>query len=191
MNTQKISDMSDKAITNTMDAVKSHPGITALVGLGLSWVAFHTALRQKTATERVTQKLQETKDQFMEKLPVQESMEAVTDKSRAIADAVTDKSRSIAANVSNYMKSGSIVDDVSNFMDENPLIVGFIGLSAGVILGILTSGVLSGNSAIDETRRAVKEKTKQLMYETKQRAGNVIDAARQAVKQGADQMMPH
>ncbi|SPF34960.1 hypothetical protein SBDP1_130043 [Syntrophobacter sp. SbD1] len=169
MNTQKISDVGDKVITNTVEAAKDHPGITALVGLGVSWITLHAALRQKTAGGIIPAQPEET-EQFMEsKVPIEESTEVVA------------------------RKSGSLVEGVSSFVDENPLMIGFIGLSAGLILGILTSGVLEGNEIFDETRRAVKEKTRQLLYETKEKAGHVIDAARQAARQEAERqnLMSH
>lgn len=169
MNTQTIGDVGERAITNTVEAVKDHPGITALLGLGVSWLTLHTALKQKTNGEIIPAQPEETEQLMESKVPIEESAQAVT------------------------LKSKSILEGVSSFVDGNPLIIGFIGLSAGLILGVLTSGVLEGNEVLDETRRAAKEKTRQLIYETKEKAGHVIDAARQAAKQEVERqnMMPH
>jgi ElaB/YqjD/DUF883 family membrane-anchored ribosome-binding protein len=91
-------------------------------------------------------------------------------------------------------KSQAVMEGISSYIDKNPLLVGFMGLSAGLILGILTSGVLEGRSELlDETRRTIKEKTGQILHETKEKAGHVIDAARQAAREEAErqELIPH
>jgi cell division septum initiation protein DivIVA len=68
-----------------------------------------------------------------------------------------------------------------------------MGLSAGLVLGVLTSGILEGNGFFDETRRTVKEKARQILQDTRQKAGHVLDAAREAARSEAERqhLMPH
>ena len=159
---------------NTIEAVKANSGITALLSLGIGWFTLYMVLKPKTPSERVVAQLQEAEQKAESKLA--DFGEKAKESGQVIA-----------------RKSESMLGGVSSFMDENPLIFGFMGLSAGLILGILTSGVLGENDLLDETRRTVKEKTRQILHDTRQKAGHVLDAARQAAKGEAERqnLMPH
>jgi len=175
MDFQRINEVSNKVVNSSVGTVKSHPGITALVGLGISWFIVDSVLKQKALTEQ----LQEETEQHAEtKLPQMEESAKET------------ANESIGAIAGGSQK---ILESVSGFVDKNPLMVGFLGLSAGLIFGIFSSGMLMGNGFLDETRRAVRDKTRQILYETKEKAGHVIDAARLAAKEEAERqdLMPH
>ncbi len=165
---QRLKEVSNKVITGTVDAVKSHPGITAMIGLGISWFIVDGMLKQKTLTGQLQE---ETFPQMKESIE-----EAVG----ASVDGISGKQQ-------------KALEGVSNIVDENPLMVGLLGVSAGLILGVLSSGMLTGNGFLDETRRTVREKTRQILNETKERAGYVIDAARNAAREEAErqELLPH
>jgi hypothetical protein len=66
MNTQRISEMSGKEINNTLEAVKDHPAITALLSLGVSWFTLHAAPGQKATSGKIAAQLQEGAEQYAE-----------------------------------------------------------------------------------------------------------------------------
>lgn len=162
------------AASTAVDAIKEHPAITALMGLGLSWLLTNSFLRPETAGEKI-EDLREKAEEFAE------------------SKAVELKETAMEAEEMVSGRPRSVLDGISDFVDENPLIVGAVGISAGLILGLLTSGVLRESGFIDETRRTVKTKTRQILSDTKEKAGHVIDAARQAAREEAERqhLMPH
>ncbi len=175
MNTQRFNEVGDKMITSAVETVKDHPGITALVGLGVSWLLADNMLKQKTTNGKIAQSQEQAEEYIESNLP-------------HLKESVKESKETIAR------KSQTVMEGIAGYMDENPLLVGFIGLSAGLILGILTSGVLEGrNELLDETRRTIKTKTGQILHETKEKAGHVIDAARQAAREEAERqhLIPH
>ena len=175
MNLQRINEMSDKVRTGAVEAAKGHPGITALTGLGVSWFIFDNMLRQKSVNGQIIEQLQETTEQI-----AKTTIPHLKESAKEAGEIVTRRSQ-------------SVMNEISNYMDENPMTVGFIGLSAGLILGILTSGVLKGNDFLDETRRTVKQKTREMLKQTKEKAGYVVEAAREAAREEAERqnLLPH
>ncbi len=140
MDTQRISEVSDKVITDAVETDRSHPSVMAILGLGASWfMADKMFKRQKTANGKIIEQLQQE-----------------------IAE-LTKKTGQFAGETGEVIarKSQSVLEEVSGYVDENPLMVGFIGLSAGLILGILTSGVLNKKGFLEETSQAVQSKTRQ------------------------------
>ena len=105
--------------------MKSHPGITAMIGLGISWFIVDGMLKQKTFTRQLQE---ETFPQMKESIE-----EAVG----ASVDGISGKQQ-------------KALEGVSNIVDENPLMVGLLGVSAGLILGVLSSGMLTGNGFLDK-----------------------------------------
>lgn len=117
---------------------------------------------------------------------------------KATGESIARKSQSVLKGVSSYvheklphvqesaketceaiaLKSQSVMEGVSSYMNENPLVSGLIGLSAGLILGILWSGVLKGNRLSNEISQAVQKKTRQIYHDTKEEAEHIVDAAR-------------
>ncbi len=204
MNSQRINEVGDKV----MESIKSHPVITACVGLGVSWFLTSNLFKQKTSSEKMRAQLQRQASQLQEEAKqyaeykIPELKESVKEAGNVIAR----KSQSVMEGVSDYMdekipqlkqsanetremmvrKSQSVLESVSEYAEDNPLVTGFIGLSAGLILGILTSGVLKGNGILEETRQAVQNKTKQILNETKEKAGQVIGAAGKAARDEAE-----
>ena len=173
MNAQRLNETGDKIITSAVETVKEHPVITALMGLGVSWFLADNMLKQKTADGEIAQL---------------KAAEYVESNLPHLTESVKESSETIAR------KSSTVKEGIFGYMDENPLLAGFIGLSAGVILGILASGVLEGRSELlDETRRTIKKKTGQILHETKEKAGHVMDAARQAASEEAERqnLIPH
>ncbi len=175
MDLQKLNKVSDRVRTGSVEAVKGHPGITALTGLGVGWLIFDNMLRPKSVNGQIIEELQEKTKQVAE-----EKISRLQESAKEAGEVITQKSQ-------------SVINEISNFMDENPMTVGFIGLSAGLILGILTSGVLSGNGFMDDTRRTFKQRTREMLQQTKERAGHVIDAARDAAREEAERqnLLPH
>jgi ElaB/YqjD/DUF883 family membrane-anchored ribosome-binding protein len=172
MDTQGIKKASIEKITGAMEAVKSHAGAAALLGFGANWLmADRMFKRQKTSEGKMIEQLQEETGQSPEKMQryAQETGEVIAGKSQ------------------------SVLEGVSGYVDENPLTAGFIGLSAGLILGILTSGVLRKKGLLEETGLAVQEKTRQILHETKKKAGHAVDAAGSAAGEEAERqhVIPH
>ena len=172
MDTQGIKKASIEKITGAMEAVKSHAGAAALLGFGASWLmADRMFKRQKTSEGKIIEQLQEETGQSPEKMQqyAQETGEVIAGKSQ------------------------SVLEGVSGYVDENPLTAGFIGLSAGLILGILTSGVLRKKGLLEETGLAVQEKTRQILHETKKKAGHAVDAAGSPAGEEAERqhLIPH
>ena len=183
MNTQGIKEISDKVITGKMEAVRSHPGIAALLGLGVSWFIVDKMFkRHKTVSGEIIAESQEKIEQLQEKTAKYAESQLPDLKESAI-----ETGQAIVR------KSQSALEGVSGYMDENPMMTGFIGLAAGSILGILTSRVLMENGLIGETRQAVQNKTKQILHETKEKAGHVVNAAVKAARDEAERkhFIPH
>jgi ElaB/YqjD/DUF883 family membrane-anchored ribosome-binding protein len=167
MKTQSISEASEKAINNTTEFIRNHPTETVLTGLGVGClIALGMRMQSRTGGKTNT--------------PVDE----VGPDARKEPSERTEKLEQASAEATEI--SRSVRDSISGFMDENPLTTGFIGLSTGVLIGILTSGILRENELINETRRNIKEKTLQILNETKEKAGRVVGVARQAAKEEAE-----
>jgi len=174
MDTGTINEVSDKVIDYTKTSVKDHPGITALLSLGISWFTLYMLLKPKTPGERIVAQLQEAEQK------AESTLSDFGEKAKDTGETVSEK-------------AGSMFSGVSGYMDENPVTFGLIGLSAGLILGFLTSGVLGGNDFLDETRRTVAAKTRQILKDTTQKAGHVLNAAREAARGEAERqdLLPH
>jgi ElaB/YqjD/DUF883 family membrane-anchored ribosome-binding protein len=172
MNAQKVSEVSDKVLNDTMEIVKSHPRIAALLGLGATWVTAYFIFNQdgKAGSKIVTQ-LQEEIPQAMKK-----------------AEQIAEVTGDVTAR-----KSQSVFEKISCFMDEKPLTAGFLGISAGLILGVMTSGIFKGTDFVTETRRVVRDKTRQVLSDSKEKALHVIDTARHAAREEAERqnLIPH
>ena len=182
MDSQRINEVSDRVVDDTMEAVKSHPGVTALLGFGVTWFLADSMLKQKSDNsktivqlkEEVARMQEETKKYAESKLP--DLKESVKETAKIVGE-----------------KSQSAIDQVAGYVDENPLMAGFIGLSAGLILGILTSGILSNDGLLEETKQAVQKKTRHALHETKEKAGNVLRSAGRAAREEAERQnfIPH
>ena len=159
MNTRNISKVSGKVITDAIQAVKSHPGSTALISLGISGLIVGNVLMQKANDGKTVAPPQEA-------VPAEQLKPEVRTEEPS-GDEVT-------------LKPRSVTGGISSWVDENPLIFGFMGLSAGLVIGILTHGALEGNQLLDETRRTVKKKTIQILHDTKEKAGHIFGAALRA-----------
>jgi ElaB/YqjD/DUF883 family membrane-anchored ribosome-binding protein len=172
MNTQKVSEVNDKVLNDTMEIVKSHPGIAALLGLGATCVMAYFIFNQdgKAGSKIVTQ--------------LQEEIPQVTKKAEQIAEMTGDVTA---------RKSQSIFEKISSFMDEKPLTAGFLGISAGLIIGVMTSGILKGTDFVTETRRVVRDKTRQVLSDSKEKALHILDTARHAAREEAERqnLIPH
>lgn len=167
MNTLSIGEVSGKLITDTIEAVRSHPGSTALAGLGISGLIVGNILRQRANESKTVAPLEET-------VPSEASKpEALTKSEKASDPEVT-------------LEPQPAQGGISSLVDENPLMFGLLGLSAGLIIGILTSGILGGNELLEETRRTFTKKTMQLLHDTKEKAGHIIEAARHAAMEEAE-----
>ncbi len=144
MNTQGINEISNKLITNTMEAVRSHPAVAALLGLGVSWfMADRMFNRQETASGEIIAELQEKIEQLQEKTAkyAESNLPDLKESARETGETIVRKSQ-------------YVLKAVSGYMDENPLTTGFIGLAAGSILGILTNRVSRESGLLEKTRRA-------------------------------------
>lgn len=180
MDTQTITKASNKVITDAMEAVKSHPRMAALVGLGVSWLITDNMLRQKTASEKMIDQLQEEIEQLQEKVEqyAESKLSDLTESAKETGEAI-------------IQKSEAALEEVSGYMDKNPLAAGFIGISAGLIIGILTSRLLKQEGLLEETGQAVQKKTRQIMSETKEKAWELIDAATKAARKEAERPNIH
>ncbi len=167
MNTQQISDVSERLVANTVETVKDYPIVTALIGLGISWFISNKLLKRETASERIINQLQEKVTQLEEEVKgyAESNIPALKESARGAGEVISLKSQSVLKGVSSYVhdklphmkesardtgeaiarKSRSLLKDVSGSINARPLMSSFIGLSAGLILGILTSGILKGN----------------------------------------------
>lgn len=163
MDFQKVTKVGDKAITGSVETVRSHPGITALMGLGIGWLILDRALKRRTLTEQLQEET---------RLYVEKNLPRFKEAAKEAVNISVDK---IAG------KSPKVVEAGASFINENPFLFGFMGLSTGLILGVLTSGVLNRTDFVDEARRNVKEKTGQVWHGAKERAEHAIDAVRHAV----------
>jgi ElaB/YqjD/DUF883 family membrane-anchored ribosome-binding protein len=177
MNTQKISEVSGKVLDDTMGVVKSHPGIAALLGFGITWLMADTMFkRDGTAGSKIVTQFQEEIPQVMEK-----------------AEQIAEETGDVIAR----KKSQTVFQKISCFMDEKPLTVGVLGISTGLIFGVMTSGILKGRTdfwtetgrAVTEKGRAVMSKTRQVISDSRERAGHVIDAAREEAER--QNLIPH
>lgn len=170
----EIQEMSDKVVDNSLEAIKSHPGITALLGLGISWLIADSMMKQKSLNVKMQE---QTKEYVEEKFP-------------EVKEAAAEGLESLKSSVSSLTRgSQSAFGGVSNFMNEYPVITGILGLSAGLILGVVTSGVLKRPDLVEQIRRGVVEKTGQIghkLNKTKEKAGHVFDAVRNAAKEEAE-----
>ncbi len=204
MNSQRINEAGDKVITSTMEAVKSHPVITALVGFGVSWFMANNLFKKKTDSGEIVARLQDQIAQLQEK--IEQSTPALKESAQEAGNILSQKSQSVMAGVSGFMdeklpalketaketggiiirKSQSALDGVSGYVEENPLMTGFIGLSAGLVLGLLTSGIFKESSLFEETKQIVQKKTRQIMQETKEKAGHVMDVAGKTAREQAE-----
>jgi ElaB/YqjD/DUF883 family membrane-anchored ribosome-binding protein len=168
MNTQKIGEASYDLMTNTMETVKNHPAVTALVGLGISWFLADNFFKQKNGSQIIDQ--------------LQEKVAQLEEQARQYAESnlpdLKESAKETGESIS--LESKSVLEGVSSYMNENPLMSGFIGLSAGLILGILTSGLLSQNGLLEETKQDVQKKTRQILHKARRKAGHITDEARQA-----------
>lgn len=140
MNTQSISEVSNKVITNAMDAVKSHLASTTLAGLGISSLIVEGILKQRATSGKTVAPHGEF-DQHEAELEF-----SLREKSAEQPDATAPRPK-------------SAMEGISNYMEENPLMIGFIGLSAGLVLGVLTRDVLRGNQFMEETLKTDGKKT--------------------------------
>jgi ElaB/YqjD/DUF883 family membrane-anchored ribosome-binding protein len=175
MNAQRINEVSDRMITDAVEAVKSHPGITALLGFGVTWFLADSMLKQRSDGRRTIAQLKEEVAQLQE-----ETKKYAESSLPDLKESVKETGEIVAR------KSQAAIEQVAGYVDENPLVAGFIGLSAGLILGVLTSGILSNEGLLDETKQAVQKKTRRALHETKEKVGNVLQSARRAAREEAE-----
>ncbi len=83
-------------------------------------------------------------------------------------------------------KARSAGRGISEYVDKHPMTVGFVGLSAGIIIGSLTSGIFRNTEILDETRKSLKEKTRDFLKDTREKAGHILEVAQRAAKEEAE-----
>jgi ElaB/YqjD/DUF883 family membrane-anchored ribosome-binding protein len=179
MNTQTINEMSDKVITNTVETVKGHPVMAALLGLGVSlYLADRMFMRQRSEGGESIGQMEEGVSQLIEK-------------TGQYADVKLSDSKENARETGEEIvrRSQSLLEGISGFMEENPLTTGLIGLSAGLVVGLLTGGAFKGSGFLEDTRQAVREKTRQILNDTREKAGHVVDAAGKAAREEAERQL--
>jgi ElaB/YqjD/DUF883 family membrane-anchored ribosome-binding protein len=168
MDFQKVNESGDRALTGVVETVRSYPGYTALIGLGVSWFIFDRALRRRALTERLQEEERETE----KNLP--RFTKAARETIRESVDELAKKSQKAVETGAGFLNKDT------SFVEENPFLFGFIGLSAGMVLGALTSGALSRRDFVDEATRSVKEKTGQIWDGAIRKGGHAMDAVRHA-----------
>ncbi len=205
MTTKTFSEMGEKIGGKAKDTVKSHPYSSALVGLGAGYFMFKSMKKksgekmESASSESSTPQVPYTETGTTSGMeyglsggeynlgssptqhPTPES--EVSGKSPRFSQY---KETAKQYGEKALEKTHAAKSRVSEYADENPFVVGFIGLSLGVIVGVLTSRALSENELIDETRRTLKEKTRGLLRETREKAGHIIEEARRAAKEEAE-----
>jgi ElaB/YqjD/DUF883 family membrane-anchored ribosome-binding protein len=168
MDFQTVNESGDRAITGVVETVRSYPGIMALIGLGTGWFIFDRVLRPRTLTERLQEEVRQTE----KNLP--KFTKAARETINESVDELAKKSQKAVETGSRFFKKDS------SFVEENPFLLGFIGLSAGMVLGALTSGALNRREFVDEATRSVKEKTGQIWNGAIRKGGHAMDAVRHA-----------
>ena len=198
MNTKKIREAGNDVLTSTVETLRNHSAVTALVGMGISWFLADNFLKRKPDGGRVIEQLQEKVAQLEEESRryAESNLPNLKESAKETAELVSRKSQTVLDGVSSYvqeklpriretaketgdviaMKSQNVLEEISGYMTENPLMSGFIGLSAGLILGILTSGFLSGNGLLEDTKRDVQKNAGRIFHES----GHIVDEVRDA-----------
>jgi len=163
MNIQSIGEASGKVATTAAGAVKRHPGPTVLAGLGIGALIVRNMLKQRGEDSKI-----KTPPKGNEQPQLSHTMER--------APRFEDEAAG---------KPPSLMEGIWAYMDQNPLVVGLMGLSAGLVFGILTSGMGEGNELLDEARRTIRKTAMEMLHGTREKADHVIEAARQAAREEA------
>lgn len=205
MNTKTLSEMGEKIGSKAKETMKDHPYSSALVGFGAGYFMYKS-MKKKSAEESETT----SSETSIPQAPYTETetppgMEyGLSGGEYHLGPSPTQQSTQepeISGKIPRFSqyretakqygekaleKTHAARTRLSEYADENPFVVGFIGLSLGVVVGVLTSKALSENELIDETRRTLKEKTRGLLRETREKAGHIIEEARRAAKEEAE-----
>lgn len=201
MKTEKTGKAGYDMLIDTMETAKKYPAITALIGLGISWFLADSFLKEKTdgrLIEQMQEKVAQAEEQAREF--AESNIARLKESAKDTDEVVTRKSRSVLEGVSDYvqeklprmkesaketgeviaLKSQSVLEGVSSYVNENPLTSGFIVFSAGLALGIFTSGFFRSDGLLEQTKKEVQKKAGEMLHETREKAGQFADEARQA-----------
>lgn len=175
----EISNVADSA-TN---ALKRHSASAALVGLGLGWFMWESMSNKSSEPETSRQETQTSKPEshFTEQQSSQpeshhsfrERIEPIKHKAAEIKETAVQKARPVR-------------EKASRVIDERPLLIGAVGLAAGVLIGVLTSNYFKDSEFMGQTRQNLKQRTRSLLHNTKEKTGHVLDVAKRAAREEAE-----
>ncbi len=181
MNREKYSEYGRKISKGAKDTARAYPGSMTLLGLGLGWFLLENYLKHYR------------EDQAMLSPPEESLHTGISPAVEVSAPEQEQESRieHLKQSARHYRevaveKGHAAKDQVSGYMDENPLMVGFIGLSVGLIAGVLTSRIFRESELLDEARNTIKEKTRELVRETREKASHIVDVAGRAAREEAE-----
>lgn len=188
MTDRGLKEMNENIGSGAVDTIRNHPVSTAMFGLGLGLLMVEGWRRrsgkENTAEQPATEEYQSEglmpeNQEETAGLPYMESYEA-RDR-RDYPSGRVSKLKNAAV-----QRTHNAREKVSHAVDERPLLVGIIGLTAGMIIGAMTSGALRDNRFLQEKRQDLKQKTRELLQDRKERAEHVLADAKRAIKEAAE-----
>lgn len=154
------------------DAFKRYPGTAALFGLGIGWFLFESMRHRSDGEEALSEEMNGEPFREIEKKEPEEEFTALKHSGDFRASALE--------------KSRHARETVSRVIDERPLLVGIAGLTAGILIGAVTSGYMRENQFLGETKETIRKSARWLLQETKEKAEHVLDVARRAASEEAE-----
>ncbi len=151
-----------KGAGSAMDTFKQYSGPAALFGLGLGWFLYDS---YKQSPEEAPQVAPEPEEP--------ERFAAIKQRAGEFKENAIEKSRQAR-------------ERVSQVIEDRPYLVGIAGLTAGVLIGAITSGYLRDNQFLGETKETIRQKARGLLHDTKEKAEHVLDVARRAAREEAE-----
>jgi len=182
---EDIVEFSEKIGHAATETVKRHPGSVALMGLGLGLFALESLTKKSAAEKDVSTAEVQVGSSYPEfERPEPEFVQQASEPEAQPVSRIREKAGRLRESA--LQKTAAARDRVSKAVDERPLILGCVGLTAGVIIGIVTSGYLRENEFLGETRETIKQKTRELLHDTRAKAEHVLDQAKRAAREEAE-----
>lgn len=208
----KLSETGPANGNETLEKVKEHPGMTALVGMGLGFLLMSTLLSRSRGEKRGNQETY-TEIQggdgehvmhpeggkrgsvFIEegqKRGVSGGLRPETvgaaGSNREDSPRVLGNIGERAARVRSRARHAALStrDRASRLVDDKPLVVGVVALSAGVALGMMCRGAFAERHFADEARKNIRRRTRDFVEGARDRAERFVQEVSNAARKEAE-----
>lgn len=194
-------------MSNLGQSVKSQPLPIALVGIGLSWLIYSD--RKQTAGESHLRRSGETREKMEEvRGKASETAQRAKQKMEGVSQAVSDRMHRMSERAHSTKESasewGHRIGEVrhrsgerlqragSNFshaVENQPLILGVLGVAAGALLGALLPPTRQEDVMLGPAKERMKEQAAETGREQLAKGQAIASAAAQSAKEEAERQL--